>query len=155
MISRSDADHVRVANLAAFDDFDDSHTRAEFAGLRRHGHDADVGVFERVENQRGRGLHRSWAEVFEKQRQAQSFAFLESGFDGGGDGTAFFVSDQRDFFVRLDGEASFNGIVGARHQLGLRRAECRNHIFILAQLDCNFAGTCVLERVFKQAGRRS
>jgi hypothetical protein len=42
----------------------------------------------------------------------------------------------------LDGEAGFNSVFGARHQLGLRRAECRNHIFILAQLDCNFAGTC-------------
>ena len=65
---RSDADHVGVANLAALDDFDDGHAGAEFAGLRGHGHDADVGFFERVENERGGGLHRARAEVFEKQR---------------------------------------------------------------------------------------
>ena len=66
-----------------------------------------------------------------------SFALFQSGFDGGGDGAAGFVGDERDGFVRFDREAGFDGVFGARHQLGLRRAEGRNHIFILAQLDCN------------------
>src|SRR5271165_3627847 len=37
---RSYADHVGVADSAAFDDADDGHARAEFAGLRRHAHRA-------------------------------------------------------------------------------------------------------------------
>ena len=58
MISRSDADHVRVTNVAAFDNSYDGHARGEFAGLRRHDENANVGCFERVEDGLRRG--RSW-----------------------------------------------------------------------------------------------
>src|SRR5271165_1045574 len=54
---RSDADHVGVADLAALDDFDDGHAGAEFAGLRGHAQDADVGGFQGFEN-----LWRSFAD---------------------------------------------------------------------------------------------
>ena len=46
----SDADHVGVADLTALDDPDDGHARAEFAGLRRHAHSANVGGLESLQN---------------------------------------------------------------------------------------------------------
>src|SRR5882724_12711627 len=58
---RSDADHVRVANLAALDNSYDSHARAQLAGLWGHAHHADVGGFERFEHWRWRRFHRAWA----------------------------------------------------------------------------------------------
>ena len=41
-----DADHVGVANLAAFDDAHDIFARAQFAGHRIHAQDSGIGAFE-------------------------------------------------------------------------------------------------------------
>jgi hypothetical protein len=105
--------------------------------LRRHRHDADVGFFEGIEDERWCSAHRAWSEVFQKEWSAECFALSECGFKRSGDGAAGFVRNERNGFARFYGEARFNGVDGAWHQLGLRRAEGSRHLFILAQLDCN------------------
>src|ERR1700719_2757152 len=57
------ANHVRVANLAALNDFDYSHARAKFTGLWGHTQDADVGGFESVQYGRRSRFDGAWAKV--------------------------------------------------------------------------------------------
>ncbi len=60
-----DTDHVGVADLAALDDTNDGHARAEFADLRRHAHGAYVGGFESSEDGRRGGGHGPRTKLFE------------------------------------------------------------------------------------------
>ena len=61
------ADHVGVTDLAALDDFYDGHAGAEFAGLRGHAEDADIGGFQRLQNFFRRFAHGAGTEVFQQE----------------------------------------------------------------------------------------
>src|SRR6267378_5090404 len=65
------ADHVGVADLAALDNFDDGHAGGEFAGLRVHAEDADVGGFESFEYGSRGGFYGARAEIFEEETGAR------------------------------------------------------------------------------------
>src|SRR5258708_22164284 len=60
----SHANHVGVTDLAALDNFDNGHAGGEFAGLRVHAKDADVGGFEGVEYRGGSGVYRGGGGSF-------------------------------------------------------------------------------------------
>src|SRR5216684_5006799 len=90
---RRNTDHVRVADLAALDDSDDGHARAEFAGLRVHAENASVGGFEGVEHGGGRCLYGARAEIFEQETGACRMHIFHGGSEAGGDGAAGHISD--------------------------------------------------------------
>jgi hypothetical protein len=108
---------VGVADLAAFDDADDGHAGAEFAGLRRHAHGANVGGFESLQNVGGRGSHWARTKILEKQASVLCAAVFDGGGDAGGDGATGFVGDESDVFAGAYAEAGFDGVFGAGHQL--------------------------------------
>ncbi len=62
---RGNPDHVGVANLAAFDDLDDGHPGAKFAGLGGHAHDSDVGGFQGGQDFRGSFAHGAGTKGFQ------------------------------------------------------------------------------------------
>src|SRR5258705_5929398 len=82
------ADHVGVADLAALDDFDDGHARGEFAGLRVHAEDADVGGFEGFEYRGGGGFYRAGSGIFEGGAGARGVGVFDGGGGAGGFGGA-------------------------------------------------------------------
>jgi hypothetical protein len=111
----SDADHVGVADLAAFYDADDGHAGTEFAGLGRHAHNAGIASFESFKD--GGRCHgqRAGAEVFEAQAGVLGVTVFDSGGDAGGYGAAGFVGDEGDAFAGADAEARFYSVFGAGH----------------------------------------
>src|SRR5579872_5772103 len=129
---RRDAHHVRVADLAALDDTDDSHARAEFAGSRRHAHSANVGGFEGLQYFDWRGGHGARAKILQKQTGVLRAAVFDRGGDTSGDGAAGFVGDEGDVFARTDTEASLHGVLRAGHQLWVWVAKV--HLLILQEL---------------------
>jgi hypothetical protein len=128
---RSHADHVSVADLAAFDDADDGHARAEFAGLRRHAHRAYVANFESLQDIRRGRAHRTWTKIFEEQPSVSRVTVFNGGGDAGGDGAAGFVGDKRNMLAGTNAEASFHGVLGAGHQLWVWVAKV--HLLILQE----------------------
>ena len=110
-----DADHVGVADLAAFDDAHDSHARTELTGLRRHAHSANVGGFEGLQDVGGRGGHGARAELFQEKAGVLRAAVFDGGGNAGGYGAAGFVGDESDVLAGADSEASFHGVLCAGH----------------------------------------
>jgi len=107
------ADHVGVANLAALDDSDDGHAGGEFARLRVHAEDADVGGFQGFEHGSGGGFYGARAEIFEEETGARGVQVFDGGGETGGYGAAGFVGDEGDLFAGFDAEAGFDGVLGA------------------------------------------
>src|SRR5271156_386830 len=73
-----DTDHVRVANVAAFDDSDDVLAGAELAGHWLHAEDAGVGAAERVENLLWSTAERTRSQVLEEKAFTDRAALFES-----------------------------------------------------------------------------
>ncbi|GAC1626649.1 MAG: hypothetical protein PVS2B2_20120 [Candidatus Acidiferrum sp.] len=120
---RRDANHVRVADLAALYDLNYGHARAQFAGLWRHAQDAGVGGFQSVEDFAWCGVHWARAEFFEKETGAFRATVIERGGEASRDGPAGFIGDERDVFARLHGQAGFDGVFCAGHKSCLWWAE--------------------------------
>jgi hypothetical protein len=99
--------------LAALDYFDDGHAGGEFAGLRVHAEDADVGGFEGVEYRGGGEFYGAGAEIFEEETGASRVHGIYRGRQTGGYGAAGFVGDEGYLLAGLDAEAGFYGVFGA------------------------------------------
>jgi hypothetical protein len=90
---RCDTYHVRVSDLSALYNFYDRHASAQFAGLRIHTQDANIGGFKSVQNRRGRRLYRPHSKIFEKQAGTHCMNIIDSGREACRDLAAWLVRD--------------------------------------------------------------
>jgi hypothetical protein len=79
--------------LAAFDDANDGHARAELAGLRCHAHGAYVSGLESLQDVRWRDRHGARAKIFKLQAGVLCVTLFDGGGDAGGDRSTSFVGD--------------------------------------------------------------
>ncbi len=120
---RRDADHVRVANLAALHHFNDGHARAQFAGLRRHAHHTDIRGFQSIQHGRGCDAHGPWTKIFQQQSGVKRAPVVQRGGDTGSNGAAGFIGNQRHVLARTHSETRFHGVSRAGHQVRLWRTK--------------------------------
>ena len=128
----SDADHVRVANLAALDDADDVFARAQLAGHRIHAQDSGVGAFERIENRLRCARQRTRRKIFQQKFFAGRAAHFNCACQACGNFLAGAVGNEGDAFTGLDREAGFDCVSRARDEFFESRLS--RHMFY-----CNFA----------------
>src|SRR6266851_1347170 len=113
-----DVDHVGVAHAAAVDDVGHLHAAVELVGLDGDGEDADLRSFHVGEDGGGHFGEGARGKGFEDEGVPGAADSVEFGGDGGGDGEAALVGDERDFFVWLDAQAGGDRVACAGGELG-------------------------------------
>src|SRR5216683_1699234 len=112
-----DVDHVGVAHAAAIDYVRHLHAAAEFVGLDLDGEDADLRALHVGEDGGGHLDEGPGRDAFQHECVPGAADLFELACDGGGDGEATVVRDERGFFAGLDLKAGGDGVARAGREL--------------------------------------